>query len=114
MISAHDVSWVRMVCNGGGSPGRLRRDLTNFRLDRETLALGKSTLLPLKYSGFLCLSHSSAPHFKPSGKGHSLAAFYHPPRHGSHNDLHHGQVFQIIMRLEERLASVEFDENAAY
>jgi hypothetical protein len=40
-------------------PDNLFNPFTYFRLDLDTPALGKSTLLPLKNSGFFCLRHVS-------------------------------------------------------
>lgn len=34
--------------------------------------------------------------------------------HLSHHDFHHREMFQVIMCLEQRVASVEFHENTPY
>jgi hypothetical protein len=37
----------------------------------------------------------------------------HPLRHLAHHDLHHGEVFEVVVRLEEGVASEKFDEDTA-
>jgi hypothetical protein len=41
---------------------------------------------------------------------YALSLLYHPIRHWSHDDFHHGQVLQIVVGLEERIPREEFHQ----
>lgn len=93
--------------------------LTYFLLALDTVELGKSILLPLKYSGFLLLLLSSVNLFfffflEIILVFDSLSLLDHPLTKLAHHNLHHCQMLQIIMRLEKRVPSVEFYKDTAY
>lgn len=89
--------------------------LTYFLLALDTVELGKSILLPLKYSGFLLLLLSSVNlFFWDHSCFDSLSLLDHPLTKLAHHNLHHCQMLQIIMRLEKRVSSVEFYKDTAY
>lgn len=96
---------------------RLCMLLTYFLLALETVEFGKSILLPLKYSGFLLLLLSSVTLvYRVMLKilFHSLSLLNHPLAKLTHHNLHHRQMFQIVVRLKKRVSSVELYQDTAY
>lgn len=93
---------------------------TYFLLALETVELGKSILLPLKYSGFLLLLLSSVTpnlnffHVMLMICFDSLSLLNHPLAKLTHHNLHHRQMFQIVVCLKKRVSSVELYQDTAY
>ena len=78
---------------------------------------GKSIAIPLKNSPFCVLLVEAVVRLGsrplPSKREHSLGFPRHGDRHLAHHHIHHREVLQVVVSLEQGVSGEEFDQDTA-